>query len=98
MVLGVHGLLGEGRGAVGVTPAVGACRQSPGQSRVLFQRPQGGPERRLELLRLVHQQRLITVGMTHAAAEADQLVVLDLPESAVAFWTGHGGRNSVLGM
>ena len=51
-MLGVHGLLGEGRGAVGVTAAVGPGRQPPSQSRMLFQRAEGGPERRLELIRL----------------------------------------------
>jgi hypothetical protein len=98
MVLGVHGLLGKRRCTMRVPPAVSSRSQPPAKRGMLFQSAQRGPQGGLELLRLMHQQSFVAIGVSYPAAEANELPIFDLPEYAVAFGAGHGGWNARLHM
>ena len=70
-----------------MAPTVCPGSQTARQSGVLFERAQPRPQRRLELLGLMDQQRLGAVRVAYPATELDQLLIGYFPEHPMALWT-----------
>src|SRR5690242_11733871 len=76
------GVIRETLGKAVASPRAGAISKLMAERCAFFEGTQGGPQRRIEGLRLACEQRVRCPGMAHATAETNEISLTKLPEGA----------------
>src|SRR5205085_2678965 len=84
----------EALGGALIVAVGGAAGQAEGEGGTFLEGAEGDPEGVLDRTGLVLQERVGGVGVPGAAAEAEDILLVELEESAAALRAGEGGGDA----